>query len=209
MTFHPKSITKQQRSLLGRLGKLAAQRDFYLAGGTAVALHLGHRMSVDLDWFVPKKWADPPLWTKQLQDAGFELREVRTAQGTFHGTINGVKNSFFEYPYPLLSSLVVWDETGCALAALPDLASMKLMAIAQRGSRKDFIDLYALGSSGIPLKSMLEWYQEKYSESELSLLFAALTYFDDAEQQPMPKMLSRVSWKEMRKTITSWVKKLI
>ena len=96
----------------------------------------------------------------------------------------------------------------CRLASLMDLACMKLSAIAQRGARKDFCDLYVLGSRHFSLQEMLGFYQKKFNIRDIGSVLYGLVYFDDAEQERMPRMLWKVSWKEIKKTITGWVKDL-
>lgn len=165
MSFHPEILRPRQREVLHSLGPAATRHGFYLGGGTAIALHLGHRRSVDFDWF---------------------------RQPLLEG-------------YRLLSPLVSWPEPGCDLAALEDLACMKLSAISQRGSRKDFVDLFALGRHGFTLQQMLGWYREKFEVDDIAHLLYALVYFDDADAEPRPSMIWKVSWREVKSTLRGWV----
>lgn len=96
----------------------------------------------------------------------------------------------------------------CELAALEDLASMKLSAIAQRGARKDFCDLYALGKTSFSLQEVLGFYQKKYGIRDIGSVLYGLVYFDDAESERMARMLWDVTWREIKKTITNWVKEI-
>jgi hypothetical protein len=208
MVWHEEILHPRQRSALRRLGLLAAERGFHLAGGTAIALYLGHRRSVDLDWFLAEPLGDPLALARDLQSAGVPFTTERTARGTLHGRVLGVRISFLEFRYPLLDPLLAWPEMGCNLAALRDLACMKLSAIAQRGSKKDFIDLYALLRSGLPLLGMLQDYREKFSVADLGHLRYALAYFDDADKERLPKMLWPVRWREIRREIQAAVRAL-
>jgi Nucleotidyl transferase AbiEii toxin, Type IV TA system len=208
MSWHEEILHPRQRNVLRRLGAIAAERSFYLAGGTAVALHLGHRRSVDLDWFIAEPLGDPLVLARDLQAAGLRFATERTARGTLHGRIHGVRVSFLEFRYPFLDPALAWSEMGCHLAALRDLACMKLSAIAQRGSKKDFIDLHALLGSGLRLFGMLEDYREKFSVTDLGHLRYALAYFDDADKERLPKMLWPVRWREIRKEIQAAVRAL-
>jgi len=146
MTFYPDAISDQQKTVLRALGSIAAEHGFYLAGGTAVALQLGHRRSVDLDWFRQTRGplSDPMQWAQQLRDSGIELTTESIDEATLHASVHGVRVSFLEYRYPLLQSRVFWEEYDTDLASLDDLACMKLSAIAQRGGKKDFLDLSRL-----------------------------------------------------------------
>jgi hypothetical protein len=139
-------------------------------------------------------------------DSVFETEE--TAPGTLHGTIEGIRVSFFEFPYPLFRPPIIWQETNCALVSLDDLACMKLSAITQRGLRKDFCDLYFLGVEHCSLSRMLELYKQKFKVQDIAPVIYGLTYFDDAEEEPMPSMIAKVTWKTIKETIQGWVKEV-
>jgi predicted nucleotidyltransferase component of viral defense system len=94
----------------------------------------------------------------------------------------------------------------CSLASLEDLACMKLSAISQRGARKDFCDIFALGVKQFELKEMLEFYRRKFKIQDVGHVLYGLTYFDDAENERMPRMLWDVKWREIKETIKGWVK---
>ncbi|HEY3116114.1 MAG TPA: nucleotidyl transferase AbiEii/AbiGii toxin family protein, partial [Chloroflexota bacterium] len=134
-----------------------------LVGGTALALYFGHRHSVDLDWFTGERIADPIRLAQDIRDEGVSLVTGQIELGTLYSSVSGVRVSFLEYRYPLLEPLTSWPEFGCLLASLDDLACMKLSAVAQRGSKKDFVDIYALGLNHRPVQDMLRLYQQKYS----------------------------------------------
>jgi nucleotidyltransferase AbiEii toxin of type IV toxin-antitoxin system len=208
MSFHREILTEKQRKALRLLGPRTAESGFYLAGGTAIALHLGHRRSVDFDWFLEGPLADPLELAGELRDAGIPFETGQVARGTLYGTVHGVRISFIEFKYRMLDPLLPWEEFDCRLAGLRDLSCMKLSAIAQRGSRKDFVDLYALGRSGFSLSDMLSWYRQKFSVEDISHLLYALLYFDDADAERMPRMLCEVDWKEVKRTIGGWVRDL-
>jgi len=123
-----------------------------------------------------------------------------------YGTIGGVRTSFFQFRYPLLDPVVSWPDMGCQLASLRDLACMKLSAIAQRGSRKDFVDLFAFGRHGFSLGEMVSWYGEKFEVKDVGHLLYALVYFDDADSERMPVMIWKMSWREIKRAIQGWVK---
>lgn len=83
---------------------------------------------------------------------------------------------------------------------------MKLSAVAQRGARKDFLDVYAIGRHGLRLRQMIGLYQEKYGIRDVGHVLAGLSYTDDAEREPMPVMLVPVDWNEVKTMLRSWVK---
>ena len=93
MTLHLDAISDEQETVLRNLGPVAAEHGFYLAGGTAVALQLGHRRSVDLDWFTDKRLSDPMHWAQQLRDAGVGFTTESVDSGTLHGSINSAKRT--------------------------------------------------------------------------------------------------------------------
>ena len=205
MSFHDEILTVRQRKALRLLGPAAAQRDFYLAGGTAIALQLGHRRSIDFDWFLEGRLGDPLRLAGEIRDEGIPFQSGQIARGTLYGSLYDVRVSFLEFHYPMLDPLVTWPDYGCRLAGLRDLACMKLSAITQRGSRKDFVDLYALGQAGQTLPDMLAWYGEKFGVKDLGHVLYALAYFDDAESERMPRMIWKASWDKIKRTIRGWV----
>ena len=205
MKFHLEGLPKKQVNVLKLLGSHAQSRGYYLGGGTAISSYFGHRMSVDLDWFISTRMEDALLLAQELRDAKLNFVTAQTAPGTLHGSIAQIRVTFLEYKYPLLKSPVFWNEMNCSLASLEDLACMKLSAIAQRGARKDFCDIYALGIKHIPLKDMLTLYSKKFHIQDLGHVLYGLAYFDDAESERMPKMLWDVKWAEIKKTILGWV----
>ncbi len=208
MKFHLDGLNRRQIKILRSASTIFSDRGFYLGGGTALAIYLGHRTSVDLDWFLPTALGDALVFAASLRDAGLAFTTTQTAPGTLHGTISGVRVSFLEFRYPLLQPLSHWKEMGCSLASLDDLACMKLSAIAQRGLRKDFCDLYFLGTRHRPLREMLRLYQLKFQVQDIGPVLYGLSYFDEAQSERMPRMLSKVPWSTMKKTIEGWVKEL-
>jgi hypothetical protein len=186
-----------------------AAEGFYLAGGTAVAAHLGHRRSVDLDWFTPDSLGDVAAWARRLADRGAMLTVDLVRPGTLHAQLFGVRVTCLEYRYPLLGEAVVWPEYACRLASLEDLGCMKLSAIAQRGAKKDFVDLYALLTQYRPLPDLLNAYRGKYNVTDLVHVLYGLANFDDADKERMPTMLWDVDWRTVKRTIRDWVSTLL
>jgi len=209
MKWHPEVLEAVQKEVLCQLGPVMARWGFYLGGGTALALYLGHRLSVDLDWFTPEPLDDPLGLARRLVDEGLQFTTGQVARGTLHGFVSGVRVSFLEYRYPLLEPISSWSEGGCTIASLDDLVCMKLSAVAQRGSRKDFVDVYALGIKHRSLSDMLKLYKKKFGIDDIAHILYGLSYFDDAEQEQMPKMLWDISWETVKATIRQWVKEIM
>lgn len=181
--------------------------DFYLAGGTALALHLGHRLSEDLDFFSPSH-IDTLMLRQRLEELGsFELLNAKW--GTIHGILQGTKVSFLYYKYPLLAAPTAFK--GCPVASPQDIAPMKIEAIASRGSKKDFFDLYFIAQEIADLKSCLDLYRQKFSGTNFNLyhILKSLTYFADAEREKDPVLLRPVSWEQVKQYLARVVPPLL
>ncbi|MFA7301376.1 MAG: nucleotidyl transferase AbiEii/AbiGii toxin family protein [Candidatus Shapirobacteria bacterium] len=175
--------------------------DAYLAGGTSLALRLGHRISVDFDLFSPIKF-DPIKLSQSLKKIG--KFEVNTATGiTLIGTFNDVKFSYFGYDYPMLNPCDKYQNV--QIASIDDVVAMKLVAISDRNTKKDFIDLYTICHQGVTIEKMFELYDKKYhvlTENKYTLL-KSMTYFEEADNDVMPEMLAKISWNEVKKFFIS------
>jgi len=130
-------------------------------------------------------------WLISMRNNPWEMR--------LHGEVQSLRVSFLEFRYPLLQPFVFCDKTACNLVSMDDLACMKIAAIAQRGSKKDFVDLFVLGTKYRPLADFLPLYQIKFSVQDLIPVFYGLAYFDDAEAEPMPQMPWDVDWSQVKK----------
>lgn len=204
MTFHDEVLLRKQRELLRGLGPLASRLGFALGGGTAIAIRLGHRTSMDLAWFA-EALVDGLALAASLRDASVDLEVESVDAGTLHADAEGVRVSFLEYAYPLLEPPEEWEGHGCRLMSESDLTCMKLAAIAGRGAKRDFIDLFALGRAGHELPEMLASYQRKFGMTDVGHLLMSLTYFDDADAEDVPDLLWDVRWDEVKRTIEGWV----
>jgi len=209
MNFHFEALGAGQRRVLQRLGEVLRRQNFYLAGGTAVALYLGHRRSQDLDWFTSEEFSDPLGLAELLGQHGIQFQTGRIEAGTLHGTISRVRVSFLSYRYSLLKPLQKWPQFECGIASLEDLTAMKLAAIAQRGSKRDFVDIYALNRKSFPFAEMLRLYQRKYSISDIGHVLVGLAYFDDANRERMPRMLWQADWETIRRTLQKRLDELV
>lgn len=203
--LHVEILQEDQRKLLRKLEGLELPVVYYMAGDTALALQIGHRQSMDFDFFVPGDIPKMELLSV-LRDAGtFEL--FSESKNTIHGQLDGVQVSFISYKYEFVGDLVKYGSI--ELAGLHDIACMKLDAISSRGTRRDFIDLYHILKQ-MPLEMILDDYDKKTVGSGLSRyqLLKSLVYFEDAEQQPMPKMLNAVNWDDVKVALEQAVSKI-
>jgi hypothetical protein len=179
----------------------------YLAGGVAIAATLHHRVSRDLDVFLPEDF-DPARLAEELtaRVAGFVV--TGTGRGALYAEVAGVPTSLITYRYPMLSAPQRDPELGIEVASLEDLACMKLSAIASRGLARDFWDLHALldhGVAGGSLQEALRLYQRKYTTDDIGHVVRSLAYFGDAESAPLPLGLSPSDWQRMRSDFERWV----
>lgn len=201
--MHEEALTQNTKSILESLDRAGLIKDFYLAGGTALALYYGHRFSIDLDWF-SENFSYSPDFRKKLSELG-KLSIDNEGEKTFNGVLNGVKISFFEYPYLLIFPKINYRDD-IYLASRPDIAVMKLEAVARRGTYKDFLDLYFLLQE-YSLDDLLSFLREKFVGIEYNEthLLKSLTYFEDAEKSEFPEMIKEVKWEEVKRTVVSAV----
>jgi len=167
----------------------------YLAGGTGLALHFGHRLSLDLDFFWPEHFDEDALLQRLQGLSGFAL--VAKAPYTLHATIEKTKVSFLGYAYPVLYPSTPF--LGVAIADPRDIACMKLSAIASRGTKRDFVDLYVCAMR-YGLKEILRMFETKYAQTQYSKphILKSLSFFTDADKDPMPNMLEEISWDKVK-----------
>ncbi|MGH7426024.1 MAG: nucleotidyl transferase AbiEii/AbiGii toxin family protein [Candidatus Methylomirabilales bacterium] len=190
-------LTEAQQALLELLSRIPEVRTCYLAGGTGLALHLGHRRSRDFDFFRAKEFVPQDLLSVLRGTTKVDV--LQEGAGTLTAKLDGIPVSFFHYDYPLLRPLHE-SPWGLLVADPDDIAAMKLAALAGRGSRKDFVDLYVYARQVAPLEQLFERFREKYRGVNIDVyhLLRSLTFFDDAEAEPMPDMLKMTSWDEIK-----------
>jgi len=202
-----KTLHTKTKSLLKKMGDFTNKHNFYLAGGTALALQLGHRISVDLDFFSQKS-IDTEKLKKNLSDFGFKYQINSESQGTLELVIDDVKVSFMEYRYPILNSFELFEKS--KLASIMDIACMKITAISSRGSKKDFFDIWIILQKYNPLE-IFDAVRKKYQGINYSTahILKSLTYFKDAQNDPEPILLVKTNWEEVQKDITKKISPFI
>ncbi len=197
MKVHWEVLTPEQQRVLAASSTISQRWGAYLAGGAGLALQLGHRRSVDFDWFTPKT-LPPSEVLKDVQGLGLPVHIRQNDEGTFLGQVGGVDYSVFRYRYPLVARSVTVE--GCELASLKDVAAMKMTAIVQRATKRDYVDLDALfRSRRVSLGDAISTMKKKFPGVDPSLALRALNYFRDVEQQPMPAMLVNTSWEDVKR----------
>lgn len=178
-------------------------KNFNLVGGTSLALQIGHRNSIDIDLFGNSE-INSDLFIEKLSKFG-ELKVVQSTKNILITKINEVKVDFVNYKYPLLSQILFVENI--RMLSTKDIAAMKLNAIAGRGSKKDFIDLYFLLNE-FPLQEILNFYLQKYDDGSSFMVQKSLSYFLDADDQLSPKMYLDFNWETCKQKIIEEVLKL-
>jgi hypothetical protein len=202
--FFKNAVRAADLEILDGLSKIAGP-SFYLAGGTALALYLGHRYSYDLDFFTSRPFRNDTLrWEAETLGA-FEV--FTDSPGTLEGRIGETRVTFLEYRYPMIQPLS--DFGRAKLASIRDIAAMKLSALSSRGSRKDFVDLFFI-------KDFMDWpgilddFKGKFANSGYGLIHVvrSLAWFEEAEKEPMPVMIKPCSWEDVKRYFTGLQKLL-
>jgi len=175
--MHIEVLNKNQVDLL-RLIKLF-NREFYLVGGTAIALYLGHRRSIDFDLFKKSSFSNNRILDK-IKNNGFRYSVTRNVRGQLNLIVNEVKITFFEYPYNI-QPLATFDKV-VKLPKLIDLAAMKAFALGRRSKWKDYVDIYFLIRDHFSIneisKKAKEFFEDQFSDK---LFRAQLSYFNDID----------------------------
>ena len=191
------TIQPDTLELLKAISAQAEIKETRLVGGTALALQYGHRQSIDLDFFgrLPEEKDELIEAVKRVG----EVTVLNRSKSVLQMVVNQVKVDFVDYSrYHWIDESIIGD--GFVLASDKDIAAMKINAIIGRGTRKDFIDLYAL-LQHYSLVEIMGFYQNKYPEFSEYRALLSMTYFDDAEMQDMPYMFIDTPWEQMKKTI--------
>lgn len=206
--MHEEVLPPSSLAVLDRISGLSAPslRGWTLAGGTGLALQLGHRLSEDFDFFRPDPSSNNDIH-KALSPIG-AYETVQDEPRTLSLIIQKVRLSFFVVDLPWLSPSAPFRFFH--VAGLRDIAAMKIAAISSRGARKDFIDLYFLLGEGLSLEDCLMAYEAKFGAVRANqyLLIKSLTWFGDAEAEPTPKMLATFDWEKCKSEISNQARNL-
>ena len=192
-----KTIDSKILELLKNILKVEIFNNLRLVGGTSLALQIGHRNSVDLDFF-GKLEADEYAISNALNQIG-EVKLLYKTENINICTVDGIKVDIVNYPYPWLADVI--EEDNLHMAAKKDIAAMKLAAIIGRGTKKDFIDLYFL-LKYYSLSQLIAFYEQKYHDGSVFMVLRSLVYFDDADGELMPKMFEELDWEKVKQKIS-------
>lgn len=192
------TVESSTLELLKKLQRLPVLEQTRLVGGTALALQLGHRKSIDLDFFGT---IDCEAEYLRESIAGIASLTILKESPHIHiYIVDGIKVDIVNYKYPWLDDVVL--EQGLRLASVSDIAAMKITAIIGRGTKKNFIDIAFL-LHHFSLEEILHFYAAKYNDSSVFMAMKSLAYFDDAEADPMPDMFVNQSWQQVKAYILS------
>lgn len=198
-TVYPKTL-----GLLKELMLLPALEGFNLAGGTALALQIGHRISVDLDFFGNVDF-DPIDILDAIRDVA-NTSIISQSRAILILNTDGIKTDFVRYRYPLLNPVNSFE--GIRLLSILDIGAMKLAAITNRGRQRDFFDLFFILRL-YTLRDLLDAYNAKFSDGSEFLVRKSIVYFEDAEEDDLPTIFdTSVTWALVKNAIESEVKKL-
>lgn len=178
-------------------------KEFFLVGGTALSLRIGHRKSIDIDLFSLKEFNEEKIAVILETDFGFLLDFL--GKNTLKGQINNIKIDLITHTYPFVKPLDKIEEI--RIASLLDIAAMKLNAIVVNGTRlKDFIDIAFLSSS-FSLDQMMQAYEIKYKKSNLVLALKSLSFFEDIiHNEPIQLVNGTYQWPTIELRINKMLK---
>ena len=205
--LYKETVESTTLELLNSLQSQPYLKGFYLVGGTALALRIGHRRSVDLDLFSNFSFDVVQLLENLTADYNFNL--FFSANNTIKGSIDNVKVDFISHRYPFISEPVVEEEI--EMLSFQDIIAMKLNAISANGQRvKDFIDIFYLIRS-FSIEQMIGFYKKKYTNyNEVSVL-KSLVYFDDIDFNDWPEITAEpnLKWHVVKNELEKSVKKYL
>ncbi len=204
--MHPKVLSANAWKTVRSLASAGWLDSWILAGGTGLALHLGHRYSEDLGLFGNLPF-DPSGLAEALSRVG-RVRVQQSAADTLHVELNGFRVGFLRTRTPFLFPGTVYRRL--TVADPRDIAVMKVVAIGGRGSRKDFVDLFFYLKSGGTLAGVFSLLDRRYPGLDFNTyhLLKSLVYFEDAEEEPLPQMIRPAEWAAIKRLMIEEVRRL-
>ena len=183
--------------LLKKLMQQPLLKDMRLVGGTSLALQFGHRRSVDLDFF-GSTTEDIDELTAMMTECATDVEKSGCTKAIKAYFLDGVKVDVVNYRYDWIDEPVIED--GIRLASPKDIAAMKVNAVMGRGTKKDFVDVYFL-LQHYSFEELIKLYLQKYTDGSEYRALLSMTYFADADPQPMPYMFQKVDWETIKAEI--------
>lgn len=203
--MHPEAITSEQKEILK---KLPIPSNFYLVGGTALALQIGHRISVDFDFFNSQKIPSNLLTRIEKLFGGEDLEIVLHVSYQLTLRIRGVEVTYFQYPFPPMFPLVPYEKT--MLLSIREIAASKAHAIGRRATWKDYVDLYfILQEQHTTLEEIITIGEKKYKEEfDARLFLEQLLYLEDVPATPITFLKEEVGREKAESFFEEEVKKV-
>jgi hypothetical protein len=187
-------------AILKKVMQMPVFQPFNLVGGTSLSLQIGHRISIDLDMFTHLPYENATI-IEALKPLG-QLDILVDKPPFLQVRLDDVKMDFLKFPYDFVQDFI--EVEGVRLVAIENIAIMKLLAIARRGVKKDFVDLYFI-LERYTLGEIVQMFEKKLPNIDLFHIIKSLTFFGDAEPDADPKMLIKVNWKTVKKVVTQKV----
>ncbi|MEI6645157.1 MAG: nucleotidyl transferase AbiEii/AbiGii toxin family protein [bacterium] len=204
--LHTQTLAPQTLGLIQLLQSEPLLHGFHLVGGTALALQIGHRLSIDIDLFTRNDYDVDDVLNLFIKKYGFQRSYQRGK--TLKGFIDGVMVDLIRHDY---EELQIIDASPVRMLSAQDIAAMKLNAITGNGTRvKDFIDVYFLLEQ-FTLEEMLDFYKTKYKQDDALMILRSLVFFDDVDLAEWPRLLreSHLTFEHVKKRIIDAVKPLL
>ncbi len=202
--FYEETIEPSSLELLKKLQAIPVLKSFYLAGGTSLAIQIGHRISIDLDLFTQNDF-DANALLEYLEEF-FQFSLTYSSINTLKGSIGGVNVDFITHKYPFVKTPI--EEKGVRLLSIDDIAAMKLNAIAGNGTRsKDFVDIYFILKQ-FSINDIIGFYKNKYTSRNQLHALKSLNYYDDININDWPNMIieKKLTLSKVKKTISTQIK---
>lgn len=190
-------LTEASKNLLKDFNRELTGFGFYLGGGTGLALQLGHRISEDLDFFTNQDF-QPETLSRYLETKS-QYQETLVSPGTLYCTVRMVKLSFIHYPVPLLFPIIEFENI--KVADWRDIFAEKFKTLSQRGSRKDFYDIYAGYTLGnLAIGDGIEILRRRFAGTGINYyhILKSLCFFDDAENEPELILPKAIPWRGIK-----------
>lgn len=207
--MHKECFPKEGWKVLEKIKDIAVKNSAVLGGGTALALHIGHRMSVDLDFFTGKPFRVETL-ISDIRKLSSSFNVIAEGEDFLTANVDGIKVSLFKYDYPFTDRLTSCK--GIKVAGPLDIAAMKIIAVSQRGTKRDFVDLYFL-LQDIPFHRIAAHTVKRFGPERINPVHIgkSFVYFSDADSDPEPQYLKgkEVKWDKIRKFFRSHVKQIV
>ncbi|MFA6056335.1 MAG: nucleotidyl transferase AbiEii/AbiGii toxin family protein [Thermodesulfovibrionales bacterium] len=207
--MHRDCFTEKGWKILHDLARIFNKCSAVLAGGTALALQIGHRISVDLDFFTTKPFKVEAI-ISDIRKTENSFRILSESEDHLTADVDGVKVSLFRYEYPFLQKPLIFENA--RIAGLLDIAAMKIIAINQRGTRRDFIDLYCILQE-LPFHKIAGHMVKRFGKERINPvnIGKSLVYFSDAESEPEPQYLvgKTVRWEAVKKFFKQHVRQMV